>query len=79
MKIHKRTKKLYPSLKERFPWMEYLPRAGWTPEGNKCVVEILIIMSYKLLTLVRQQNLGAAPGQEAAEICLGHNRYCRIL
>lgn len=22
------------SLKERFPWSEYMTRAGWTPDGN---------------------------------------------
>jgi dipeptidyl-peptidase 9 len=28
-------KRLKPTLKERFPWCEYMPRFGWTPNGEK--------------------------------------------
>jgi len=28
-------KRLQPSLRQRFPWAEYMPRAGWIPDGSK--------------------------------------------
>ena len=28
-------KQLVEPLGTLFPWMEYIPRAGWTPEGNR--------------------------------------------
>lgn len=34
-------KHLSPSLKTRFPWCEYIPRLGWTPNGKKIWVQML--------------------------------------
>lgn len=56
-------KTLQPSLKERFPWCEYLARAGWTPSGDKFVFfSVAVSGSLSLTQFCFSKNLVAATG-----------------
>lgn len=39
--VKSKLRHLDPSLKERFPWCEYIPRLGWTPNGKSIWVQML--------------------------------------
>jgi dipeptidyl-peptidase 9 len=49
-------KRLLPSLKERFPWMEYVPRCEWSPDGKKVCVQLLDRQQQHLLYIAIDQN-----------------------
>jgi dipeptidyl-peptidase 9 len=60
-------KRLRPSLKERFPWMEYAPRCYWNNDGTKVCVQVLDRAQQRLLFMAIDANEFTTNDQPASE------------